>query len=188
MRLRWFYLLVALLLLVGCAGLKPAPQNGFSAAGRVSIRSGSESHYANFEWQSEPKSDQISFNNPLGQTLAELSLYYRGIASDYAVLTDSDGKSRVGDPEQLLRDATGMQLPVSGLRWWLQGQAAPGEATRSDTPDGVRIEQDGWQILATDFSETIPVRRGPHKIVLTHGDVTVRIAISEWQWQTSLQP
>lgn len=178
------------LLLAGCAGMKlpPAPQDGFSANGRVIIRSGSESHYANFGWQAEPQTDRLSLGNPLGQTLAELEIHYLNGIPSYAVLHDADGRAQEGAPEALLRDATGMRLPVAGLRWWLQGVAAPGPASSRATADGQLIEQDGWRILASDFSQTQPVRRGPRKIELTRGEVSVRIVISEWQWQTLSPP
>lgn len=183
--------LAALFLLTGCIGLKPppAPANGFSATGRVSVRSGEASHYANFGWQSAPQSDLVSFGNPLGQTLAELEIRYRDAQPDYAMLTDADGKVRVGEPEQLLFDATGMRLPVAGLRWWLQGLPAPGAgaAETSASAAGQQIDQSGWHILASDFTETTPVQRGPRKIILTRGTMTVRIVISEWQWQFSPQ-
>ena len=183
-------LLVLLLLLAGCAGLKtpPVPLNGFSASGRVSIRAGSDSHYANFGWQAEREADRLSFGNPLGQTLAELEIHYQRGLADYAILRDSDGRARSGEPESLLYESTGMRLPVAGLRWWLQGLPAPGAASQRTTAEGTLIEQDGWQVLASDYSETSPAPRGPRKIVLTRDDVTVRIVISEWQWQTSPQP
>ncbi len=168
--------------------LPPVPQDGFSVSGRVSIRSGNDAHYANFGWQAEPQADRLSLGNPLGQTLAELEIRYLGTTPDYAILTDADGKARAGSPEALLFEATGMSLPVAGLRWWLQGVPAPGAAVARATAEGQLIEQDGWIIVASDYAETRPTPRGPRKIVLTRDDVTVRIVISEWQWQTSLQP
>ncbi|MDR3411135.1 MAG: lipoprotein insertase outer membrane protein LolB [Formivibrio sp.] len=187
--IKYFLLLIALAL-AGCAGMKlpPAPQDGFSANGRVSIRSGNDAHYANFGWQAEPQTDRLSLGNPLGQTLAQLEIHYLGGQPSYAILSDADGKTRKGTPEALLFDATGMRLPVAGLRWWLQGVPAPGAAESHAVAEGQLIEQDGWRILASDFSETQPTRRGPRKIELTRGDVSVRIVISEWQWQTSPQP
>ena len=188
--MRWLAVLAALLLLAGCAALKlpPAPLNGFSASGRISVRSGSDAHYANFGWQAEPQADRLSFGNPLGQILAELEVSYFDDAPIHAVLRDADGNAREGAPEVLLVDATGMQLPVAGLRWWMQGLPAPGKATSRETAEGRLIEQDGWRILASDFFEQTPVPRGPRKVELKRGDMTVRIVISEWQWQTSSRP
>lgn len=182
--------LVLLLLLAGCAALKvpPVPLNGFSVSGRVSIRAGNDAHYANFAWQAESSRDRLSLGNPLGQILAELEIHYVNDVPVSAVLRDADGHARTGNAEALLREATGMSLPVSGLRWWLQGVPAPGDARTQFTEDGLQIEQDGWRIQASDFSETTPVRKGPRKIHLTRDDVSVRIAISEWQWQTLPQP
>lgn len=177
-------------MLAGCAGLKtpPVPLDGFSASGRVSIRAGNDSHYANFGWQAEPQADRLSFGNPLGQTLAELEIHYRSDMPTFAILRDEDGKAQEGEPESLLYESTGMRLPVSALRWWLQGRPAPGLASTRSIDEGQLIEQDGWRVVASDFSETHPVPRGPRKIVLTRGDVTVRIVISEWQWQISPRP
>ena len=186
---RWMWLVV-LLLLTGCAALKmpPVPLNGFSASGRVSIRAGNDAHYANFAWQAEPSRDRLSLGNPLGQILAELEVQYVNDVPTSAVLRDAEGRAQSGNAEDLLRETTGMSLPVSGLRWWLQGLPAPGNARTQSTEDGLLIEQDGWRIQVSDFSETTPVRKGPRKIYLTRDDVSVRIAISEWQWQTSILP
>lgn len=177
-------LLCAGMLLAGCAGMKlpPAPQDGFSASGRVVVRSGNDAHYANFGWQAAVGNDRLSLGNPLGQVLAELEIRYRGQVPVAAVLRDADGSVREGLPEAILLETTGMRLPVSGLHWWLQGLPAPGEAQSRDTPDGRVIEQDGWLIVASDYEQTQPLRRGPRRIELSRGEVRVRIVISEWQW------
>lgn len=181
--------LLCLLLLTACITpkLPPAPDKGFSATGRLSIRSGNDAHYANFGWQSAPDNDRLSFANPLGQTVAELEVMYQEDVPVYAVLRDADGQAQSGEPETLLYEATGMQLPVAGLRWWLQGLPAPGICQEKETEQGHQIEQDGWRVIASDYTESAPLRRGPHKVELTRDNITVRIVISEWQWQTSPQ-
>jgi outer membrane lipoprotein LolB len=186
--LRLFLVLVSLAL-SACAGLKPppAPLDGFSASGRVVVRASNDAHYANFGWQTAPSLDRLSLDNPLGQTLAELEIRYHNSQPASAVLREANGTIREGSAERLLFETTGMQLPLSGLRWWLQGKPAPGYANSRDTEDGRVIDQDGWHIVASDYSEVLPVRRGPRRIELSRGDVKVRIVISEWQW-TSPHP
>jgi len=185
---RWLLLGVALLL-GGCATTPPAPVDGHSASGRVSIRNGGESHYANFEWESAPTRDRIALNTPLGQTVAELEVSYAGAKATHAVLRQRDGQARTADePDSLLAETTGFRLPVSGLRWWLLGRPAPGTAREEFIESGKRIFQDGWQIDASQFSEPVPGRSVPGKLELRRDDLTVRIVISEWQWQTSTQP
>lgn len=182
-------LLAGALLLAGCAGLKapPAPQDGFSASGRVSIRSGEESHYANFAWLAQARLDRLSLGNPLGQILAELEISHQDGEPVQAVLRDAGGGVRTGEAEAVLLEATGMRLPVAGMRWWLQGLPAPGEASLRDDGQIRVIEQAGWIVQAGDFGQQNPLR-GPRRITLTHGDMVVRIVISEWQWQTSPRP
>ncbi|SFN97648.1 outer membrane lipoprotein LolB [Formivibrio citricus] len=182
-------LLSICLLLAACAGLQPPPPplNGFSASGRVVVRAGNEAHYANFGWQAAQGMDRLSLDNPLGQTLAELEIDYRNNQPVRAVLRESSGASREGKPEALLLETTGMQLPVTGLRWWLQGKPAPGVAISRDTEDGRVIEQDGWHIATSDYAEAVPVKRGPRRIELSRGEISVRIVISEWQWTTPRQ-
>lgn len=180
---------LAVLVLAGCTTLPPAPLGGHLASGRVSIRNGSDAHYANFEWESAPTKDRIALNTPLGQTVAELQVSYVGEKAVHAVLRQSDGQSQSADePDLLLAEATGWRLPVSGLRWWLLGQPAPGAAREEATESGKRIFQDGWQIDASQFSEPAPGHSVPGKLELRRDDLVVRIVISEWQWQTSTQP
>ncbi len=181
--------LACTLLLAACAGLKapPAPQDGFSASGRVSVRSGEDAHYANFAWLAEARHDRLSLGNPLGQILAELEISHRDGEPGQAVLRDAEGGVRTGEAQTVLLEATGMRLPVAGMRWWLQGLPAPGEASLSDDGQTRVIEQDGWIVQAGDFGQQNPLR-GPRRIVLTRGDMVVRIVISEWQWQNSPRP
>jgi outer membrane lipoprotein LolB len=181
--------LMAALLLTACTTTPLAPMGGHSASGRLSIRNGGDAHYANFEWESAPSRDRIALNTPLGQTVAELQVSYAGEKAVHAVLRQSDGQSQSADePDLLLAEATGWRLPVSGLRWWLLGQPAPGAVREEATESGKRIFQDGWQIDASQFSEPVPGRSVPGKLELRRDDLTVRIVISEWQWQTSNQP
>jgi outer membrane lipoprotein LolB len=187
--MRRLCVLFAAIMLSACMTMPKAPEGGHSASGRISIRSGSDSHYANFEWESAPDGDRIALNNPLGQTVAQLQISYAGNVASHAVLRQSDGQSRSADePDALLAEATGIRLPVSGLRWWLQGLPAPGDAREEATETGRRIFQDGWQIDVSQFSEPAPGHHVPGKLELRRDDLVVRIVISEWQWQTSKQP
>lgn len=162
----------ALLLACTQAPLAP-PQAGFSASGKVNIRQGNQSDTAQFAWRASPNEDQLSLATPFGSVLAELLLRYQGDEIISAQLNQAGQVTQAEDPEALLQQLTGLQLPVSGLRWWLRGQARP------DVPftrEGEVLLQNGWRISASDY------RNGPqpYRIELLRDDLKVRILINEW--------
>ncbi|WP_157315061.1 lipoprotein insertase outer membrane protein LolB [Chitinibacter sp. GC72] len=163
----------AVLCLGACTHLPSPPAAGFSAQGKVNIRQGNQSDTAQFVWLASPAQDQLSLSTPFGSVLAELVLHYQGDTIRLAELNRGTQIDRADDPEALLHTLTGLQLPVSGLRWWLRGQARP------DTPyerDGEVLIQNGWRISASDY------RSGtyPYRIELSRADLKVRIMITEW--------
>ncbi|WP_051304744.1 outer membrane lipoprotein LolB [Chitinilyticum litopenaei] len=169
------------LLLCACAQLPPAPTAGYALSGRLSIREGNSAQQALFSWQSAPDEDRLSLDSPLGQTLALLTIRYRpdGQAAEAILERGGEAPEYASDPRALLLSLTGLDLPLNGLRWWLQGEAAPFSSARRDEQDGiVTVSQDGWTIVSQDY-RPLGKRQQPFRLNAQRDEVQLRIVISE---------
>ena len=173
---------VASALLAACATPPAAPTHAgeLTAVGRVAIRLPSDNQLANFTWRDDGEQAQLALNSPLGNTVAELTFN-----ADGARLRDQNGKvTQSATPDSLLKTRTGWDLPVSGLRYWIQAKADPSsEALVRDTPEGRHIDQAGWSIDATDMVAAGERGKLPKRVKAAREGVGVSIVISDWQWQ-----
>jgi outer membrane lipoprotein LolB len=86
------------------------------------------------------------------------------------------------DPEQLLRDRVGWDVPLAELGDWVRGlRAAGAKATVEYDAQNLPalIEQSGWKVEYRDwFSDRKPPL--PRKVFATRGNARVRVAIESW--------
>lgn len=171
--MRWL-IVCCVVLLTACAQqpLKP-PTEGFAAQGRVNIRSQTDANTAAFDWLATAERDVLSLATPLGTTLAELTIAYQHGEIVSATLKHGKTTDVADDPESLLQQISGLQLPVSGMRWWMRGQPDP---RLPFTRSGESFIQSGWVISPTDFRDG-PL---PYRIELNRDDLRVRVMINEW--------
>lgn len=177
--------LVLILALVGCSGLTTREPDSVPAAdawtleGRIALRLEDEGWHAGVLWEQRPDTYYIRLQGPLGQGALELTGSAAGV-----VLERADGRvSQARDPDILLYQETGWQLPVSGLRHWVRGRPVPGldARIRRDAQGRLaELHQAGWAIRYTDFFATGAL---PRRIELVNGGVRVRLLIDQWQRQ-----
>jgi outer membrane lipoprotein LolB len=176
--------------LAACAGLtpeRPAPgvtfpttRASFDAAGRLSVRHGTDALTANFRWRHDGDRDELDLASPLGQTIARLSGGRDGVA-----LRTADGRVATGaDWAALSARSLEWSLPVDGLAFWIQG------APRADVPfamepaaDGTLrvLRQDGWTIVYQSFASDAAGVARPTRLTLSYPDVELRLVVDTWQ-------
>jgi outer membrane lipoprotein LolB len=154
----------AVLVLAGCASVKPQGPSTSNAAtsvtaqttrsyqGRFAIQYNDQNGqqrnaYGNFTWQETGDTVSLQLRNPLGQTLA--------------IVTSSPASATLELPNRqpltadnvstLMQNALGFALPVEGLRYWLQPSPAPTSRAKTEKdpeqPSRLKqITQDGWTI------------------------------------------
>lgn len=92
-------------------------------------------------------------------------------------LTDSD-------PERLLRERAGWDVPIAALRDWVRGLRAPGapaELTFDPANLPATIRQAGWQIEYRDwFADRNPPL--PRRVFASSGKNRVRLSIESWSF------
>jgi outer membrane lipoprotein LolB len=89
------------------------------------------------------------------------------------------------DPETLVNAATGWQLPIDSLSWWIRGLPSPDGDFRllfDEHSQLAIIRQDGWEIRYDrwhGFIEDLPSL--PARITALKEDKRVRVVIADWR-------
>jgi outer membrane lipoprotein LolB len=194
---------MTVLLLAGCAGMVPAPHaeipvskvprtyhDAIDIGGHLSLQyrqdERDESMHGSFEWEQTTGKTTVTLRSPLGQTLATIE-----ITPESSTLRQAGKPARTAaDVDQLVANALGWPLPVSGLREWLQGFATDSTkqpfAASPQGPDTV-LTRDGWRIRYASWqggdasSPAWPKRIDLTRSTAEAGDVSIRIAIDDWQ-------
>jgi outer membrane lipoprotein LolB len=103
-------------------------------------------------------------------------------------LTLPNGETyRSGEPEALVEAATGWQLPLENLTWWIRGLPSPASDYRllfDDQGTLAIIRQNGWEIRYDrwqSFLSSYPAL--PARITALKEEKRVRLVVSDWQEQ-----
>ena len=98
-----------------------------------------------FNWLQAGERVDVALASPLGQTIARLT-----VMPGEARLAQGDDVpvQSAPDIDTLTTQALGWQLPISGLREWLQGYATKFDGTRWRATPGENtvITRDGWRL------------------------------------------
>ncbi|MBI2993891.1 MAG: outer membrane lipoprotein LolB [Gammaproteobacteria bacterium] len=147
--------------------------------GRIAVQLEREGWTATLHWEQRPDNYVLRVSAPLGRGTFELT----GTPDGVTLQTSDNRLYHADQPESLLQQTLGWQLPVSGLYYWVRGMPDPGSRFDVlDLDDQGRINdliQDGWQVnyeryrLAGDLEL-------PGKITLENERLRVRLVISDW--------
>ncbi|MDX1588035.1 MAG: lipoprotein insertase outer membrane protein LolB [Oleiphilaceae bacterium] len=113
---------------------------------------------------------------------------------EFLVITTPDGKKLVSqDPEALIREALGWELPIASLAYWVRGVPAPGadyELYFDDQGQLGYVLQSGWEIYYENYAPLEEDQDGsassramelPRRMTASHEDALVRLVVTQWQ-------
>lgn len=184
----WRYaVIVASALLSACSSLAPVSKDHtVVSANDVLQRNGrfavlvvdktqdknSDSVQGNFSWTSKGQNVLLDLSSPLGQILARVEVTANG-----ARLTRSNGEVlEAWSPDELIEEVLGRQFPVSGLRYWIRGQAMPDfpleQAEYDEQQRLTQFQQAGWKVTLQEYDT-----HGPKRFHLLNNQTTERITI-----------
>lgn len=147
--------------------------------GRVGIENGIEAWQVNLEWQQAHDAYLILLTGPLGQGSLRLTGNDGGV-----ILSTGDGQVvRARDAEELLRQQTGMTLPLANLLYWVRGLPTPGpdaELTLDEQGRVAHMVDTGWDIAFDAYTEVDGLSL-PRRMSLAREDLEVRMVVSEWR-------
>ncbi|WP_035057966.1 lipoprotein insertase outer membrane protein LolB [Andreprevotia chitinilytica] len=173
--------LVGITLIAGCAAPPvKAPGTDFAANGRLAVRGEingkTVSETANFRWRRSGERVEVELGSPLGETQAQLTF-----SPDEAEVRLPNGRTaQAADADSLLEETTGYAIPVTPLRWWIEGRPAPVlpvlDDGDTDTTTGRGFTQAGWHVALNNVS----AQGFPKQLHLQRDALDVRIAITDW--------
>lgn len=152
----------------------------WSLEGRMGLRVPGDSGSLSVEWLQKDSAYTIYLDGPLGQSIARIE------GNESGVLLEASGKRHSGqNPEQLLYQLTGWDLPVSSLRYWVLGLPVPSyDAKVQLNNDGQAslISQLGWTVEYVKYKE-VPEGVMPFRMKVSQGDIQVTLVVSRWLLQ-----
>ncbi|MBW7472819.1 lipoprotein insertase outer membrane protein LolB [Marinobacter sp. M216] len=150
--------------------------------GKLAVRQPSDSGTAliNYWIQNGEAYDLALSSSFLGMGSTTL----KGVPGFIELTLPSGDTYRSGDPEALVAAATGWQLPLNHLVWWIRGLPAPGDDFRllfDESSQLAMIRQAGWEIRYDRWQQFLPDHPTlPAKITALKDDKRVRLVVSEW--------
>jgi len=152
--------------------------NHWNLKGAIAVKENTKGYSASMLWnQKNATSFDIQFSGPLGA--GKVKVIKRG---SQATLSDGKNTFTSNNAEQLLKKHTGNAIPVNSLFYWIRGLPNPKLPfkIKKDTYGHLSsLTQLGWQINYIRFThfKSFDV---PAKLVLTRGNIRVKIVISKW--------
>ena len=86
-------------------------------------------------------------------------------------------------PEALLREHTGVSMPVRGLRYWVMGVPEPALSHDEERIDAqgrlTELSQDDWRVQVRRYTVVQDVEL-PAKLFIDKSDVSVKMVVDRW--------
>ncbi|HEY2566203.1 MAG TPA: lipoprotein insertase outer membrane protein LolB [Candidatus Aquirickettsiella sp.] len=132
---------------------------------------------ASFSWEQNYPNYQLNFFGPLGTQSAVLTSNPKQVS-----LTTHQQTYHAQNPEKLLRDQLGLNLPVSQFYYWLRGLPAP-QSRYTINLDAynhiMQLRQSGWRVVYQHFTNIGKIDM-PDRIQLSNCQWQVRIRLTHW--------
>ena len=142
----------------------------FNASGRLAVKQNDKGSYANFDWDSNGKMQQLSVNTPLGNTVGELCQDSSGV-----VATASNGETyQAATANELSERLMGFAIPVESLDLGAHGCDADNQPRTVDVQG--RLLQAGWKI-----ERQVGGEGHPRILVLDNQQLSIRLAFNDYQ-------
>src|SRR6201996_4501205 len=149
---------------------------GWQLDGRAAVALGSQGWQATLNWRQADNVAELHLAGPFGIGVVVLKqtaegLSYNGAPPSDAVLAQ-------------VQEKLGFDLPIDDLHYWLLGVPNPGstfDLKRNEQDRAKSLTQAGWSVA---YDRYLPVADDllPARLVLSRGDVRVRIVIDHWDW------
>lgn len=153
--------------------------DGWQINGKVGIRAPKDSGSGTLFWLQRQDYYDIRLSGPLGRGAARLTGRPGAVVLEVA----NQGRFEAQNPESLLAEQLGWELPVSHLVWWVRGLPAPDSKSQL-TLDGdsrlAALKQDGWSVEYLSYIE----QNGywlPGRLKLHGQNIDVTVVVKDWQ-------
>lgn len=154
-----------------------AAQPDWRLQGRLAVSAGGDGGSGRIDWVQQGSAYDIRLSAPVTRASWRL----RG-GDGEARLEGLEGGPLAGpDARRLLAEATGWDIPVQALSYWVRGGRAPGQAHIEFGPDGLPalIVQQGWSVEYRGWTPG-PAPR-PKRVFASRDGASVRLAVDAWE-------
>jgi len=146
--------------------------------GRLAITNKAEVWHLSFNWQQQNENYKIHLSGPFGAGAVLLT------GDDIGVIIKSgENTSYATDPEQLLYESTGVQIPLQHLFYWVRGLPNPDSEISNQKLDSLgrlqKLSQNDWNIRFKRYSTTDKIAL-PSKIFIKNNQLDIRLVIEDW--------
>lgn len=152
--------------------------SSWEISGAMAARQQNKGWSASLDWvQQGTNQYQIHLSGPLGG--GAVLVEKRGTTVTY---TDGPKKVVSHDADALLKQQTGIRLPVNDLYYWVRGLPAPGAVQSLQKENGhlLALKQAGYTINYTHYMSVNGVDL-PGKIQLQGHNVVIKLVIKRWR-------
>jgi outer membrane lipoprotein LolB len=164
---------------INVAGNSLTAISSWEISGAMAARNKNKGWSASLNWiQNGPSQYQIRLSGPLGSGTVLIDKKGR-------IITVRDGPkiTSSSNADELLRQQTGVRLPVSNLYYWMRGLPALGvvqAAKRDQANHLILLRQSGYTIEYTQYI-TVGKYILPSQIRLQGNDVFIKMVIKRWR-------
>lgn len=155
-------------------------QTDWSLRGRIAVSSADQGGSGRIEWRQAGAAYVIELSAPVTRQTWRLS----GDATGARLEGIAGAPRQGGDPALLLREATGWDIPVEALAFWVRGARAPaaGPARLVFRADQhlARLEQGGWLIDYDQWADGPGAVALPARIEARRDAARVKLLIDGW--------
>lgn len=176
------FLMLLMLFLTGCVSTtgyrsgsdsENADQKGYwQLKGRVGLKTPQKSGSFNIFWEQQGDAFDIHLNTSLGLSIAHLKGSHEAGIQSVSIDIPKQGRFKAESAALLLKKHTGLVIPVASLRYWVRGDAAPGEYFEKH--ENI-LSQLGWTIEYLEYEDELPVR-----IKLIQGEIKILLIVHQW--------
>jgi outer membrane lipoprotein LolB len=156
----------------------------WSMRGRLTVDAGDRGFQGSFNWRQRDDTLELIVRNPLRFGVLQVE----GRPDSLTVTARGETRT-LTDPETELSELIGWWLPVASLPHWLLG--LPDREYRAVTVPGTAgtlasLEQRLWRVDYPEYG-LVPLDGAdsevvvPRRVDLTHGTLTLKLTIDEWQ-------
>ena len=140
--------------------------------GRIVMSNQKDSVTASIAWEHGLALDVIDLSGPLSQGHIKIS-----VTAEQMQINDGDQvQNFIGDPEQVLVEQLGMQVPVKSLRYWVLGLSDP-SAPFVQAEDG--FVQLGWSVRYKSMQKVREMEL-PYKMGVESELTRLKLIVDQW--------
>ena len=131
-------------------------------------------------WDQQSDDYQIKLRDFIGRTIAIID----GSPSEVVAKTSKGQRYQGDDAETLINELFAINIPVTGMRYWLQGLPVPSvdvdQLKFNDDGLAHTLNQQGWKISYPYYMSNQPYKM-PSQVLLEFEDIKLTVKISQWK-------